>query len=168
MEDFDFLLEVRCANMLHELSRKIEMEITKETPARLQKSRKQKRVSPNDLPTQYVGRGKGWKADLLGNPFKVGEGFPVEYIELVKVCTEKYNGGYNPKEHATTEWIVNDTESCLNEYDWYLELMQEFNPEKYAQIMELCRGKNLECWCKLGDPCHGDILLRRCKEFFND
>lgn len=21
------------------------------------------------------------------------------------------------------------------------------------------RGKNLACWCKLGQPCHGDVLL---------
>jgi Domain of unknown function (DUF4326) len=21
------------------------------------------------------------------------------------------------------------------------------------------RGKNLACWCKLGDPCHADVLL---------
>ena len=22
------------------------------------------------------------------------------------------------------------------------------------------RGKNLACWCKPGEPCHGDVLLR--------
>jgi hypothetical protein len=22
------------------------------------------------------------------------------------------------------------------------------------------RGKNLACWCRLGAPCHGDVLLR--------
>lgn len=22
------------------------------------------------------------------------------------------------------------------------------------------RGKNLACWCKLGEPCHADVLLR--------
>jgi hypothetical protein len=21
------------------------------------------------------------------------------------------------------------------------------------------RGKNLACWCKLGEPCHADVLL---------
>lgn len=25
--------------------------------------------------------------------------------------------------------------------------------------LEELRGKDLMCWCKLGDPCHGDILL---------
>ena len=27
-----------------------------------------------------------------------------------------------------------------------------------AAIRDL-RGKNLACWCKLGDPCHADVLL---------
>jgi hypothetical protein len=30
--------------------------------------------------------------------------------------------------------------------------------ERLAAISEL-RGKNLACWCKSGDLCHGDILL---------
>lgn len=25
--------------------------------------------------------------------------------------------------------------------------------------LEEIRGKNLACWCKLGDPCHADVLL---------
>ena len=27
-----------------------------------------------------------------------------------------------------------------------------------AQLSDL-RGKNLACWCKIGDPCHADVLL---------
>lgn len=25
--------------------------------------------------------------------------------------------------------------------------------------LEVIRGKNLACWCKLGEPCHADFLL---------
>lgn len=25
---------------------------------------------------------------------------------------------------------------------------------------EVLRGQNLACWCKLGTPCHADVLLR--------
>jgi len=25
--------------------------------------------------------------------------------------------------------------------------------------LEQLRGKNLACWCKLGEPCHADVLL---------
>ena len=31
-------------------------------------------------------------------------------------------------------------------------------PNRIAGIFEL-RGKNLACYCKLGDPCHADVLL---------
>lgn len=51
------------------------------TPIRLQKSRTQKRISPNGLEVQYVGRGKGEKAQLLGNPFKVSEEVPQWYLD---------------------------------------------------------------------------------------
>lgn len=27
------------------------------------------------------------------------------------------------------------------------------------RCIELLRGKNLACWCKVGDPCHADVLL---------
>lgn len=38
---------------------------------------------------------------------------------------------------------------------------------KYYQLPEMIedgdvaelRGKNLSCWCKLGEPCHADVLL---------
>lgn len=26
-------------------------------------------------------------------------------------------------------------------------------------MLEPLRGKDLACWCKIGEPCHGDILL---------
>jgi hypothetical protein len=36
-------------------------------------------------------------------------------------------------------------------------LFQIFQAPKLP-VHEL-RGKNLACWCKLGDPCHADVLL---------
>lgn len=32
------------------------------------------------------------------------------------------------------------------------------------EFLEPLRGKNLACWCKLGDPCHADTLLRLANE----
>jgi hypothetical protein len=26
-------------------------------------------------------------------------------------------------------------------------------------VIESLKGKNLSCWCKVGEPCHGDVLL---------
>lgn len=31
----------------------------------------------------------------------------------------------------------------------------EENPEPLEEL----RGKNLACWCKVGEPCHADVLL---------
>jgi hypothetical protein len=28
-----------------------------------------------------------------------------------------------------------------------------------SQALEELRGKNLACWCKIGQPCHADVLL---------
>jgi len=27
-------------------------------------------------------------------------------------------------------------------------------------LLEELRGKNLSCWCKIGEPCHADVLPR--------
>ena|SRR3990172_7279192 len=27
-------------------------------------------------------------------------------------------------------------------------------------LLEELRDKNLSCWCKIGEPCHADVLLR--------
>lgn len=32
-------------------------------------------------------------------------------------------------------------------------------PFALANIRDELRGKNLACWCKVGDPCHADVLL---------
>jgi len=40
-------------------------------------------------------------------------------------------------------------------------------PEKKAAILdniEEIRGKDLACWCKIGKPCHADILLEIANE----
>ena len=33
-------------------------------------------------------------------------------------------------------------------------------PFALANIREELAGKNLACWCKIGTPCHADVLLR--------
>lgn len=37
----------------------------------------------------------------------------------------------------------------------------ESDAKKAAMMRDLreLRGKNLACWCKLGEPCHADVLL---------
>lgn len=34
-----------------------------------------------------------------------------------------------------------------------------FNQRSAAELIAPLRGKDLACWCKLGAPCHADVLL---------
>ena len=49
--------------------------------------------------------------------------------------------------------------------DWILG-KEHFNPIVYGQppkidiIKKELKDKNLSCWCKEGEPCHADILLK--------
>lgn len=88
-------------------------------PIRIQRSRKEKQVSPNGLPIVYVGR-----PTKFGNPF------------VINVL-------------ATRQDCVDNFELCTcadNEYK--------------RKVKQELKGKNLSCWCKVGEPCHADILLK--------
>ena len=45
---------------------------------------------------------------------------------------------------------------CLDLYAAWLRGQMDRDPGFLAPL----RGKNLACWCKPGEPCHADILLR--------
>ena len=50
-------------------------------------------------------------------------------------------------------------EQCVELYRNEWEAAFATVPEVAQQALEPLRGKNLACWCKVGDPCHADILL---------
>lgn len=111
------------------------------TPIRIQRSRKVKQVSPNGLPIVYVGRpGK------FGNPFKV-TGEPGRWV-LVVLDSPSQDAIFNEK-HKALECCV----GCYQEY-----ISHEHNAGR-VNVFDL-KGKNLSCWCKIGEPCHADILLK--------
>jgi len=43
-----------------------------------------------------------------------------------------------------------------------------WTPPTITTIQEQLRGKNLACWCKIGAPCHGDVLLRVANSSFSE
>jgi hypothetical protein len=111
-------------------------------PERLQR----KRTKGYKLPegTIYVGRPGRW-----GNPFKVGS----------KVGTVPHwvvsKAGYwacSPLDLITRGMAV----------DFYrVWLRHRATESKYfRESLKQLRGKNLACWCKPGEPCHGDVLLK--------
>lgn len=41
----------------------------------------------------------------------------------------------------------------------YHSLIQGFPQEMLTDLLKPLKGKNLACWCPLGNPCHADVLL---------
>jgi hypothetical protein len=86
-------------------------------------------------------RTKGWKMPpgteyvgrptRFGNPYKVGDNDPMMIGNSMKAA---------------------DT---VRMYRWYLEA----HPEIVELARILLRGRDLACWCEIGSPCHGDVLL---------
>ena len=47
---------------------------------------------------------------------------------------------------------------------WSPKAIRAVTPTTLADVRTELRGKNLACWCKLGEPCHADVLLRLANE----
>ncbi len=139
---------------------KVMKELRLEKPIRITRSRQHKQVSPNGLPIQYVGRGSKW-----GNFLKL-EG-DIIYI----------NASHRRKILDTWVFFIhgNKSDLILN-YEVFMHTisMQEKDvPIKTSNIdlqywydfymkqdFSELKGKNLSCWCKKGEHCHADVLLK--------
>ncbi len=113
-------------------------------PVRIQRSRQSKQVSPNGLPIAYVGRpGK------FGNPFTF-------HGAMVDAAMDIRDGGIDvPKHLQDKAWIEYARGILIQKYKNYLEK----NPGIVELALKELKGKNLSCWCKIGEPCHADVLL---------
>jgi hypothetical protein len=84
--------------------------------------------------TVVVSRPGPW-----GNPFKVGvDGSQARCVELF--------------ENLLAGYYCLSAKADLAQLYQYRKQVARHGPE--------LRGKNLACWCKLGTPCHADVLLR--------
>lgn len=88
----------------------------------------------------YVGRPSWW-----GNPYRarLDHGRPV-----VELCLRG-------------EWVVVSAKATLDQAKRYaVRLFREGLTEaQKAEARHVLRGHDLMCWCKPGEPCHGDVLL---------
>ena len=89
-------------------------------------------MPPNTI---YVGRGSRW-----GNPF------PARRIIL-----SAEQGGRDAIYETTPQESV-----CM--FRHWLEATA-VGRHRAASARRDLRGKNLACWCPLGQPCHADVLL---------
>lgn len=86
--------------------------------------------------TVKVDRSTKW-----GNPFRAG------YHDTAENCAYRF------KQLVSTGIVDKSFDFfCLDEQHDTLDIVQ-------LDLHEL-RGKNLACWCKIGEPCHADELLK--------
>lgn len=69
-------------------------------------------------------------------------GLPIVYVGRPTKWGNPYKVGYKGLS-------VSD---CINLYSIYAKKIP------LAELEKL-KGKNLSCWCKIGEPCHADVLL---------
>ena len=113
-------------------------------PIRIQRSRQHKQISPNELPIKYVGR-----PTKFGNPFRVEEmEFDGQYSIKTSnpCCTEILTDNC----HVVYKTKMGAIEDAINCYEIYIK----------GTDLSALKGYNLSCWCRIGDPCHVDVLLK--------
>lgn len=103
-------------------------------PQRIQLSRKKGWRKPAN--TVVVARPSRW-----GNPFRI-------------VCDPDPAVQMMDAMHG----IATTPEAAVNNFRTWLRTNSDGQRVRLEAKQEL-RGKNLACWCKLGTPCHADVLL---------
>lgn len=94
----------------------------------------------NGLPAVHVARPSKW-----GNPWSVEAAMRTGYgdeRECAAWCKALFRG-----------WL--DGKNTIVRMRPAVEARRELILSNIAQL----RGKNLACWCGIGDPCHADVLL---------
>lgn len=114
-------------------------------PQRLQLSRRRgARLPPGTVKVDRTNK-------LLGNPFRPIDPKNPEHVAAAVAYYDRYldNPGAGHFE-------------CGPETGVALAFVPA--PDHARRVLDALpqlRGRNLGCWCRLGSPCHGDILLRR-------
>lgn len=72
----------------------------------------------------------------FGNPFKVG--------------AEQFVAGGPPR--------IMTAETAVKRFEFWVT--KDLGAHEIRQWLPTLKGKNLACWCKLGEPCHADVLIR--------
>lgn len=118
-------------------------------PTRIQRSRKHK--YPTDGRVLTVTR-----PGRYGNPFVVcGDGMLGYWIELRgEIC-----GFAGTHKEAV--------ELAIFLYRAHLSVTQRTEPTQYALTMDNINAADyIACWCPIGSPCHGDVLIELAAEIY--
>lgn len=117
-------------------------------PVRLQLSRRkgfnlqEHSLATNGLRAVNVARPNRW-----GNPFTIKGCRDAGYVgadaEIAARCVESFRVWIDTP-YWRENWDGGESESARS---------------SILSTMDYLHGKNLACWCKLGDPCHANVLL---------
>jgi len=113
-------------------------------PERIQR----RRVSGWRAPagTVYVGR-----PTLYGNPFQIAR---VGKIWIVFVDAEPGVTG------RTVATVFDQREARRTAVDNFRSMLRTPGGSEQAEFFaQQLRGRDLMCWCPVGEPCHADVLL---------
>ena len=98
----------------------------------------------------YVGRPTQW-----GNPFTPDIYYETGYsgngFDAIGICVQAFRswlcGGYTQSARLYVEQMLSTAKK------------PSLRGPTVDQIRAELRGKDLACWCPLGQPCHADVLL---------
>lgn len=102
----------------------------------------------------YVGRpAPGFKRSPWANPFKKGR--PVGPTVQIDGRTLT---------HRRSLWSIpaDDAQAV----DWFRDLLVQHYELLVPRLRHDLRGRDLACWCKVGQPCHRDVLLAVANQLF--
>lgn len=132
-------------------------------PTYIQRTRRAKMVSPNDLPIICCTRPGAW-----GNPFrvvKIGKKWAVkcdDSKENAEILTTWCHLDYDDKIEALKASVM-CYKKKLFPYSYKGNDLVDFvrTEATLDAIKDQLGGKNLACWCAVGQPCHvQDVLLK--------
>lgn len=102
---------------------------------------------PGKYGNQFVvGKYAPDELDEMYGPFSIGNCPP--YLDMVDYLS------YGIRGH-----LIEDAETAVRLHRQWLDFLADQQPAAFRHFMEILRGKNIMCWCRVGEPCHGDTLL---------
>ena len=104
-----------------------------------------------------LSRAKGWR--MPPNTVKVDRS--TRFGNPIPASYWLYRYGHNKADAqcAAAEWFGDLLPKMMAGTDSPLESDIEEHMRWIAKHVGDLRGKNLACWCKVGAPCHADVLL---------
>jgi hypothetical protein len=112
-------------------------------PDRIQ--RKRVRGWKNPKNTVYVGRPTKW-----GNPFKVGMIVGFDWVTIFDPIDVLH--------YFTRSRIIENNEEAVR-------LFAKYAAPRLKGVEYHLNGKNLSCFCPIGQPCHADVLLKMANRY---